>query len=144
MDHGDTELLQHHLDVEDREVAVAVIQCPTTPPWDNVARLLQDPAVWEKAIDETLPAPGWTGGGRRISDAALAQLSNMSAEMKAKVDKYLKLHWNSGNAEGDKETREKQKADYYERVTKPHRHIESEIKKSSRRARSTRRNLRSR
>ena len=101
MDHGDTELLKQHLDVEDREVAVAAIQCPTTPPSDNVARLLQDTAVWEKAIDETPSAPGWTGGGRRISDAALAQLSNMGSEMKAKVDAYRKLFWNSGSAEGD-------------------------------------------
>ena len=23
---------------------------------------VEDPAVWEKAINETLPAPGWTGG----------------------------------------------------------------------------------
>ena len=128
MDHGDTELLQQRLDVEDREVAVAAIQCPTTPPYDNVARLLQDPAVWEKAIDETLPAPGWTGGGRRISDAALAKISNLSAEMKKKVETYHELLWTSGGAE-DKTKQKKQLADYYEKFTKPHRHKESEIKK---------------
>ena len=40
VDHGDTELLKQHLDVEDREVAVACIQCPTTPPNDDVSRLV--------------------------------------------------------------------------------------------------------
>ena len=102
MDHGDTELAKQHMDVEDTEVAVACSQCPTTPPYDNVSRLLEDPAVWEKAIDETPPVPGWTGGGRRISDAALAQISKMNPEMKEKVDTYHSLLWTSGGGtEGD-------------------------------------------